>query len=115
MRTLFFTAAACLALVLATLASPAPALAQDVEMTLVIKNHRFEPTELRVPAGKRIKLTVKNLDPTAEEFESLDLRREKIVAGNSEITVYIGPLKPGTYGFFGDFHQDTAQGRVIAE
>ncbi len=91
------------------------ALAQDLTVLLTIKDHRFEPAELEVPAGKRIKLIVKNLDSSAEEFESLDLRREKIVAGGSEIFVFIGPLKPGVYEFFGDFHPDTARGHITAK
>lgn len=67
-----------------------------------------------VPANRKIKLIVKNNDATAEEFESYDLNREKIVPGNSEITVYIGPLKPGKCRYFGEFHEDTAQGVIEA-
>lgn len=99
---------------IAALAAPS-IRAEDVRVTLTIRNHRFEPAEVTVPAGKRIKLLVKNADATAEEFESLDLRREKIVAGNAEITVFIGPLAPGVYEFFGDFHQDTARGHITAK
>src|SRR5579885_1508403 len=93
--------AALLALVLG---GAAPALSEDGPYVLTIKNHRFEPTEIAIPANQKIKLTVKNLDPTPEEFESTDLRREKVVAGGGEITVYIGPLQPGRYEFFGDFN-----------
>ena len=89
--------------------------AQDVQFTINIKNHKFDPAEIEAPAGKRIKLLVKNLDDTAEEFESLDLHREKIVAAGSEITVYVGPLSPGKYEFFGDFHQDTARGHITVK
>ncbi|WP_309352602.1 cupredoxin domain-containing protein [Parvibaculum sp.] len=91
------------------------ALADDAGYTLTIKDHQFTPTTLEIPADTKVKLTVKNLDPTAEEFESYDLNREKIVAGNGEITVSIGPLKPGTYKFFGDFHQDTANGTIVVK
>lgn len=85
------------------------------EYTLVIKNHLYEPSELHVPAGTKIKLIVRNEDATPEEFESTDFGREKIVPPNASITVFVGPLKAGTYGFFGDFHQATAQGRLIVE
>jgi len=88
---------------------------EPVEMRLVIKDHRFEPAELKVPAGKKIKLLVENHDATPEEFESYQLNREKIVGGNGRITVWIGPLKAGRYPFFGEFNADTAQGVVIAE
>jgi plastocyanin domain-containing protein len=85
------------------------------EYTLVIKNHLYQPSELHVPAGAKFKIVVRNEDATPEEFESTDFGREKIVPPNSNITVFVGPLKVGTYGFFGDFHQDTAQGRLIVE
>ncbi len=83
--------------------------------TLTIKDHRFSPATLEVPAGQKIKLVVKNEDPTPEEFESKPLKREKVVSGNSEITLTIGPLDPGSYAFFGEFHQESAQGQVIAK
>ena len=89
--------------------------ADPVQFTLVIKNHRFVPAELKVPAGQKIKLVVDNQDPTPEEFESYSLNREKIVAGKSKIIVTVGPLKPGKYEFFGEFNMDTAQGVLIAE
>lgn len=82
---------------------------------LHIKDHQFSPAELQIPAGTKVKLLVKNKDATPEEFESYELNREKIIPGNSEATVYIGPLDPGTYGFFGEFHMDTAQGKIIAD
>ena len=101
-----------LALIFATAAGAA---AQDPAYTLVIKDHQFQPTEIEVPAGQKIALTVKNNDSTPEEFESTELRREKVVAGGEEITVYIGPLKPGKYEFFGDFNPKTARGHIIAK
>jgi plastocyanin len=105
-------------IIAAALALPllvSPAAADDVAATLTIKDHRFEPVELVVPAGKRIKLTVKNLDSTPEEFESHDFNREKVIPGGAEATIYIGPLKAGTYKFFGEFHEATAQGRIVAK
>jgi len=89
--------------------------ADDPSYTLTIRQHRFEPAELEIPAGKKIALVVKNLDATPEEFESIELHREKVVTGGSEITVYVGPLKPGRYEFFGDFNPDTARGHLIAK
>jgi len=80
-----------------------------------IKDHKFIPAQLVVPAGKKIKLRIENLDKTAEEFESYDLNREKIVAGTRKITVYVGPLKPGIYKYFGEFHPKTAQGTIVAK
>ena len=80
-----------------------------------IKEHRFDPPLVAIPAGTKVKLLVKNLDATPEEFESYELSREKVIPGNSEALIYIGPLDPGTYGFFGDFNQNTAQGKLIAK
>ncbi|MFN7038293.1 MAG: cupredoxin domain-containing protein [Alphaproteobacteria bacterium] len=79
---------------------------------LVIKEHRFHPNELSLPAGKKIKLIIKNEDSTVEEFESFDLKREKIIPAGGEIKVNIGPLKAGEYKFFGEFHEATAQGII---
>jgi heme/copper-type cytochrome/quinol oxidase subunit 2 len=91
------------------------AAAQEPTYTLGIKDHQFQPTEIEVPAGQKIALIVKNNDSTPEEFESTELRREKVVAGGEQITVYIGPLKPGKYEFFGDFNPKTARGHIIAK
>lgn len=92
----------------------APAVAEEAYL-IVIKEHRMNPTELSVPAGQKIKLLVDNQDATPEEFESHTLNREKIIPGNSKATIYIGPLKPGTYEYFGEFNQSTAQGKIIAK
>jgi hypothetical protein len=96
------------------LAAGSPARADDLP-TLVFRNHRFEPARIDVPAHTKFKLMVKNTDDTADEFESTDLNREKLVAPGQTITVFLGPLDPGEYKFFGDFHQDTAQGVLIAK
>jgi Cupredoxin-like domain len=91
------------------------AMAQDAPYTLIIKDHKFQPTEIEIPADKKITLIVKNQDLTPEEFESIELRREKVVPGGEQITVYIGPLKPGRYEFFGDFNPATARGHIVAK
>jgi hypothetical protein len=102
------------AILLAVLGMPsAQALAQ--EFNLVIRNHKFEPQELRVPAGKRVSIYVANEDTTPEEFESATLKVEKIIPGKSKSLVRIGPLAPGRYEFIGEFNADTAKGVVIAE
>jgi plastocyanin len=94
----------------------APAVAQDATtIQLSIKNHRFEPAEVRAPAGKPLTLQVKNLDPTPEEFESKTLRVEKIIAGNSEATIRLRALQPGRYKFFGEYNESTAQGALVVE
>lgn len=102
-------------LMLMFLVAPLMATAEVPEFRVVIKDHKFDPARVVVPANTRVKLIVDNQDPTPEEFESHDMHREKIIAGNKTATIKIGPLKPGEYSFFGEFNEDTAQGVVVAE
>jgi len=88
---------------------------QASSLKLVIKDHQFVPAELNIPSGTKIRLVVENHDATPEEFESYELNREKIIAGNSKTTVFIGPLEPGRYPFFGEFNPATAQGAIIVK
>lgn len=97
------------------LASATLSFAQDADFTLDIRGHRFEPAELRVPAGKKIRLTVRNNDDTPEEFESHPLNREKVVPAKGKVLIYIGPLAAGRYPFFGEFNPKTAVGTIVAE
>ncbi len=85
------------------------------KVDLHIKNHRFEPAEVTVPAGQKIRLVVHNDDPTPEEFESHSMKREKIIRGNSKAVIFVGPLEPGSYDFFGEFNMETAKGNLIAK
>jgi hypothetical protein len=107
-------AVAAVATVTVLIAGGTPARADQV-LTLEFHNHRFVPDRLQVPANAKFQLLVKNTDDTADEFESVDLNREKLVTPGQTITVFLGPLSPGTYKFFGDFHQDTAQGVLVAK
>jgi plastocyanin len=85
------------------------------EYHLVIKNHKFQPEILELPAGKKIKIIVDNQDPTPEEFESHDLNREKIIRGNSKGSIFLNPLTAGEYKFFGEFNEATAKGKIIVK
>jgi len=80
-----------------------------------IKNHLFYPSIVTVPANTKIKLLVMNEDATSEEFESYELNREKVIMGKHKAIIFIGPLRPGEYPFFGEFYPQTAQGKVIAK
>jgi hypothetical protein len=114
MRGLVLVRGIMLAAVLAGLnLSSATAVAQ--EFNLVIRNHKFEPEEIRVPSGKRVSIYVSNEDATPEEFDSTALKVEKVIPGKSKGLVRIGPLTPGRYEFIGEFNADTAKGVVIAE
>jgi plastocyanin len=99
---------------LALLWGPA-ALAEDPAFQLTIRDHKFEPRSITIPANTRIRLIVENADATPEEFESKKLDREKVIAGKSKATILIGPLEAGLYPFVGEFHQATASGVIIVE
>lgn len=89
------------------------AVAGTPVIELTIKDHLFFPATIKVPANTKVKLLVINLDPTAEEFESYELNREKVISGNRKGVIFIGPLPPGEYPFFGEFYPKTAQGKVV--
>jgi plastocyanin len=93
----------------------ASAQADKPVVEIEIRDHLFWPSEVSVPANTKVKLLVYNRDPTSEEFESYELNREKVIMGNNKAVIFIGPLLPGEYPFFGEFHPETAQGKVIVE
>jgi hypothetical protein len=104
-----------LGLLLSLAAQGSAVAAEPTAYTLVLQNHRYQPTELHIPADTRVKLEVINKDPSPEEFESNDFPAEKIIMPKSSATLFVGPLKAGRYHFYGDFHQPTAQGTLIVE
>ena len=107
---------AVVALVGLSIFAPIEANAQEkTTFNLTIKDHRFEPSSLEVPTNQRVKLLVKNSDTAAEEFESDDLRIEKVIPAGREATIFIGPLKPGTYKFKGEYNPTTALGTVVVK
>jgi hypothetical protein len=100
--------------VLSISAAAPHANAQDAAtVEISVKNHQFEPAQIRGPANKPIVLRVKNLDATPMEFESGSLRVEKVVTANSDGVINLRPLQPGQYNFFDDFHQQTTGVLVI--
>ncbi len=88
-------------------------LAERPEFTLTIKNHLFYPDQLILPANTRVKLIVINEDDTPEQFDSFELNREKVIFPHSKGTIFIGPLEAGEYNFFGEYHQNSALGKII--
>lgn len=86
-----------------------------IEIQIEIRDHLFYPAEIKIAEDTKVKLLFINHDSTAEEIESDELNREKIIPGNSQGAIFIGPLKKGEYSFFGEFFHKTAQGKVIVE
>src|SRR5262245_42792048 len=102
-----------LAALLASLGLIFQALAQNFSLT--IKDHKFDPVEMQVPAGKEFTLNITNSDDTAEEFESDDLDVEKVIAAGQSATIKLGPLDAGRYEFYGEYHEETAKGALVAK
>ena len=103
-------------LVLAALMSLAlGAFAQENDIVITIKDHKFSPDRIELPVGRKVKLIVENQDATPEEFESEMLKVEKVIPGNSKATIYVGPLKAGEYKFAGEFNEKTAKGVIVAK
>lgn len=91
------------------------ASAAEPEVRLTLQDHRFVPAEVVAPAGQKVRLVIENQDSTPEEFESYALNREKIVPAGGKVVVYVGPLKPGRYEFFGEFNATTARGWLVVQ
>ena len=104
-----------LGLILALAAAQPVRAAELLDLAVEIVDHRFVPAELKAPANTPLRLTVRNRDSTAEEFESVALRREKVVQGGKEMVVALPGLKPGRYKFFGEYHPETAIGFLVVE
>lgn len=110
-------AAALLAAVLTAWLATTPSVAKaaDAEIPLTIENNRFEPEQIKVKAGAPFVLVIANKDKAPEEFECHDLRIEKVIPAGKTIRLKMPALKAGSYRFVGEYHQDTAKGRIIAE
>ena len=98
------------------LAALAPVHSEEIpSFNLLIKAGHFIPEILEVPAHTKFRLLIKNEGPGAEEFESIELKKEKVLAPGASSFLIFQPLKPGSYKFFGDFHPETAQGQIVAK
>ena len=103
--------------VLAVALPPGPARAADPppEIVLTIEKNQFSPEEIKVKAGAPFVLVVTNKDGAPEEFESKDLRIERVIPPGKTVRLKVPSLKPGSYGFVGEYHEKTAKGRIVAE
>ena len=89
------------------------AFAERPLFTISLEKHLFYPDQLIIPANTKIKLIVINHDNTPEQFDSFELNREKVIFPHSQGIIFIGPLAPGEYHFFGEYHQNSALGKII--
>ncbi|MCG5071992.1 cupredoxin domain-containing protein [Paraburkholderia tagetis] len=105
-----------IALALASVAGHAPnVFAADEAYSLTLKDHKFSPAELTLPADKKVKVTVKNLDATPAEFESDDFKAEKVIPAGKQVDVFIGPLKAGKYEFHDEYHEAESKTHLIVK
>lgn len=81
---------------------------------LMLEHHLFFPSRLEVPANTKFRLVIENRDSTAEEFDSFDLNREKVIFPRSSARLFVGPLEPGNFEFFGEYNSSTAKGVIVA-
>ena len=109
LRSVPSLAMTCLVLVVSV------AAAADLEIPVTIEKNRFQPNEIRVKVGTPFVLVVTNKDATPEEFESKELRIEKVIPGGKTLKIRVRALKAGSYPFVGEYHEATAKGRIIAE
>ena len=115
MRRPFRLAALVACAFAATVAASAHAADEPAAYAIVLRAGRIEPERLEVPAGRRIKLVLRNAGPGPCEFENLELRVEKVLAPGAESFVVVAPLRPGRYRFVDEFHPDTGVLDVIAK
>jgi len=101
---------------LALLLMAGQAIADDMPtFKVLMKDGKIIPATVEVPASTRFRLEIKNEGPGAAEFESIELKKEKVLAPGASSFLIFQPLKPGSYKFFGDFHPETAQGQIVAK
>jgi len=120
---LYMRQAAALRCVLGSLLLPAatlllagvPAQAAEPSVSLELKAHHFTPAVVTIPANTRVRFVVKNADPTPAEFESDDFKAEKVLPSGQEVSIFIGPLKPGTYEFHDEYNEDVSKSRLIVK
>ncbi len=93
-----------------------PAWAEDLPTFKVeMKDGVITPLRLEVPADKPFKIEIHNTGTTPAEFESIELRKEKVVAPGAVSFVVIKKISPGEYKFFDDFHPNAPQVTVVAK
>jgi Cupredoxin-like domain len=102
-------------IVLVTVLFPAGARGDDTIIELRFENRRFTPQTITVPANQSLTLRITNASKEAIEFESFKLNREKVVGPGETIIVRLPALRPGSYDFYDDFHQDVPAGSIVAK
>lgn len=105
----------CIALAGVVATASAAASLSDMPLEIItLKDHRYTPEVITVPAGQKIRIEITNRDATADDFDSADLHVDRDLKPHERAAFVIGPLKEGHYKFKGELHAATAHGEVIA-
>jgi hypothetical protein len=103
-------------LLLAVVNAAAPLrAAEEPTFTLEFHDGIVSPLRIEVPANTRFKLELRNTGETPAEFESGELRKEKVLSPNSTSILVFRTLDPGQYVFFDDFHPDAAKAVIVSK
>lgn len=89
--------------------------AEDPVYRIEFADGVMTPSRIEVPADTRFELLLVNKGKTPAEFESLPLRKEKVLAPDTSSTMVIKGLDPGEYPFFDDFHPDAPPAVLVAK
>jgi hypothetical protein len=102
--------------VIAALVAAAPMRAEEEPtFTLEFNDGKVSPLRIEVPANTRFRLELRNIGETPAEFESGELRKEKVLSPNSTSILVFRTLDPGEYVFFDDFHPEAAKAVLVAK
>ncbi len=89
---------------------------EEITIALEMRDGVMAPNPLQVPANKKFRLEIRNTGTSPAEFESKDLRKEKVIAPGVTSVLVFRPLDPGEYIYFDDFHLDaTKDAKMIAK
>jgi uncharacterized cupredoxin-like copper-binding protein len=98
------------------LIAPLAHAAEEIPVVKIsARDGKFEPLSVEVPAGKRFRIEISNDGKSPMEFESKDLKQEKVIAAGAKSSMVINALKPGTYTFFDEHHMDAPKGQIVAK
>ena len=105
----------CFFICLSILANDAAQAQELPTFKLVAREGKWFPEVIEVPANTRFRLEITNQNVGPEEFESKELHKELVLAPGVSRVLVFAPMKPGTYPFFGEFHPQTARGRIVVK
>jgi hypothetical protein len=87
---------------------------EDPVFSLTFRDGAIEPLVTVVPVGTRFKLVLKNEGESPVEFESTELRKEKVLGPGVTTFIVIRRLDAGEHVFFDDFHPSAPNAKLVA-